>query len=815
MRNSDLIGETISHYRILESLGSGGMGEVYKAEDLKLHRLVAMKLLLAEGEENEQARARFRREAQTASALNHPNIATIYEIDEVVRNDGHYCFIVMEYVDGQTLKQRALTLTLDECLDVVAQIADGLAAAHEKGIVHRDIKPSNVLINEQHRVKILDFGVAKYKPLPGENDETSSLLHTDVMKTAPGTVLGTFAYMSPEQALGQEVDGRSDIFSLGVLLYELVTGRLPFQGASALAVVDAILHAAPAPASRLNVLVSPELDRLIFRMLEKSPSQRYQAMSELIADLRAVQNGLPLGTAFYETQLLHAPLSHDSHNSGAMALRQRQGKSIAVISFVNITRNPADDWLGSGIAETVTADLKKIEGLTVIGRERVYETLRRWGVAADQEIETTIASSIGREIDARWIIVGGYQRVGEVLRLTARFVEVDTGEVIQTVKIDGEMKDIFAMQDQIVYELSSGLDLTLRSGERQGIERKETEVIEAYEAYARAESIILIGSSESIEEAIRLLEMAIRLDPRYAHAYGGLGYAYVLKAQFLTMPELFEKAVELFQKAIELDPQLPDSYSGLGMAFIGLGMDDEAIGALRRALSFAPQDSRIHSALGRAYAIGKGKFAEAITEYEKALELNPEAGWAAQQIALCCAYLGEIRRGEAAVRKAIQAQEQFTSGQQGVQLIGSYVRLAHLYNIEGRYYDAIAECYREIVFLRNSTHALKNRTLIEVYQKLVSASVRLGNEDDAETAFAEVMNRFRARLEKGADDPFTRYYVACACAVIGRHDEALEHLAVAIEGRRNFNVARARVEIDFEGLREHPRFQELIGGSLT
>lgn len=809
-----MIGETISHYRILERLGTGGMGEVYKAEDLRLHRQVALKILLDDlgpGESSAQARARFLREARAASALNHPNIATIYEIDEVIFEGLRYNFIAMEYVPGRTLKEAGREFTLADSLDIIAQIADALSEAHDRGIVHRDIKPSNIIVTDQTRVKILDFGVAKYQPLPDEDAQTQSLYETDLLKTSPGTLLGTFAYMSPEQALGKDINGRSDIFSLGVVFYELLAGRMPFTGSSTLAVVDAILHEKPHPVGIFNFNVTHDLERIVHRMLEKDPSNRYQTMREMMVDLEAVQTGMPVQIDPYETNVAQSNQMVLVNGIRTTTLQNRLGKSLAVMSFTNITKNPTDEWIGSGIAETVTADLKKIEGITVIGRERVYEVLRRWHLKNDEEIDTTKATSVGREVGARWIVVGGYQRIEDMLRITARFVDVETGEVIKTVKIDGRMKEIFDLQDKIVYELSRDLDLSLRSGELEGIEQKETDVVEAYEAFVKGDIELFRGSHESLEAAIEHFNRAIQLDPKYARAYAWLGYAHAMKGQFLNQPELTEQAMGYLQKAIELRPQMPDGYSGLGMVFIQMGRDDDAIGALRRAQAFAPHDHMVHVALGRAYMIGKGLFREAAAEYEMGIKLHPEAGWAGQQLAMCCAYLGEFKRGEEAARTAIEAQQQYLSGQTGMQIIGCYVRLAHLYYLQGSYDDAIAECYRELVFLRQSNHLLKDRTMIEVDQKLVSAYVRQGNLADARKFFDEVINSFDIRLATGADDPFTRYYMACACAMMNEKERAFEHLQKAIEGKPNFNSARARVEIDFESLRSDPRFKALVG----
>jgi non-specific serine/threonine protein kinase len=808
-----MVGETISHYRILERLGAGGMGEVYKAEDLKLHRPVALKLMINHTDShelNEQTRARFLREARAASALNHPNIAVIYEIDEFEREGLRCSFIAMEYASGQTLKELGADLTTPEILEVISQVADGLSAAHQHGIVHRDIKPSNIVINSQLRVKILDFGVAKYNPLPDEDAKTSSLYQTEMMKTTPGTVIGTFAYMSPEQALGKEIDRRSDIFSLGVLFYELLAGRLPFTGASTLAMVDAILHADPPLVGTFNYRISRDIEQIVHRMLAKEVSSRYQSMSDLLIDLDAVKQGLPITPDPYETHVSQVVSQPTNSTSGPRTFSGRKNKTLAVMNFSNITRNPADDWLGVGFAETVTADLKKIEGLNVIGRERIYEVLRRWNISSENEIDTTVAASIGREVGARWIITGGYQRIGEMLRITARAVDIETGEVYKTVKIDGQMKDIFDLQDKIVLEMSRDLDLKLYSGERSEIEQKETEVFEAYEAYVKAEMALDAGSREGIDQAIESQHQAIALDPKYAKAYAGLGLAITLKGQFLSQQELIEEAFEYFQKAIELKPMLADGYAGLGMAFVAAGRDDDAIGALRRALSFAPNDHQVHGALGRAYMIGKGMFNDAVVEYERALELNPKAGWAAQQLALCCVYSGNYELGMQAARQAIEGQEQYISGQEGMQIVGSYAKLAHLYYFQGKYDDAIAECYREIVFLRNSNHALKERTLIEVNQKLVSAYVRQGNMTDARATYNRLIKSFEAHMAVSPDDPFTRYYLACACAMMGEAEKALDHLQIAIKGRPNYNRSRARIEIDFEGLRADERFQKLI-----
>jgi serine/threonine protein kinase/tetratricopeptide (TPR) repeat protein len=815
-----MIGETISHYRIIKRLGSGGMGEVYQAEDTRLRRPVALKMMLDDGDHNAQARTRFLREAQASSALNHPNIVTIYEIDEVERDGARYSFIVMEYVEGRTLKEVAGGFSIEEAVDIIMQIADALAQAHERGIVHRDIKPSNVIVTPQNRAKVLDFGVAKFDPAPLDNDETASLFSTEFVKTTPGAVIGTFAYMSPEQALAKDVDHRSDIFSLGVVAYELVAGHPAFTGSSSLAVVDAILHSDPPPIARYNLQTPPELEAIVRRMLEKSPELRYQSLRDVRADLDALKREnltrlLP-GPSYetnpgYTTQILSSRSGSARSGSGGFGagpFSPRAEKSVAVLRFNNVTKSPEDDWLGVGIAETVTADLKNVEGMTVIGRELIYEALRRWNAENHTDFDEKFATRVGREVGACWIIGGGYQRIGEMLRITARFVEVATGEVLKTVKIDGRMSEVFDLQDKIVQELSRNLDMD--SGELKAAAQRETDVIEAYEACTRARMELFSGSRAGLDEAVRLLEKAIALDPNYAQAFAFMGYAFSLKAQFLPNPALLDRAVEYLQKAIELRPMLSDSYSALGMTFIAMDRVDDAIGALKRALTFAPHDSFVHAALGRAFYIGKGLFREAAYEYEQAVNDAQEGSWVAPALSHCLTYLGEYERAEQMARRAIEAQEQYLRGHEGMQIIGAYARLGHVYYLQGRYDDAIAEYYREVVFARQSDHVLKERVLIEVYQKLTSAYARQGSMDDATEAFSHVTSGFAERLAKSADDPFTRYYVACAHAMMGDKAGALEHLRKAIESRRNFNAARARLEIDFESLRDDPGFQEMV-----
>jgi eukaryotic-like serine/threonine-protein kinase len=780
-----MIGRTLSHYQVKGRLGSGGMGEVYLAEDLKLHRRVALKMLRERGHDD-PARARLTREARLASALSHPGIAVIYEIDEVELEDGWHSFIAMEYVAGETLAEAARRerLPVPRVLEIAAQIADALAEAHDRGVVHRDVKPGNVMLTPPGRVKVLDFGLAAYVP---SAIDTATWSRGPAEAPSPGALVGTIAYMSPEQARGGEVDARSDVFSLGVILYELVSGRQPFAGDNAVDLVDAILHDEPDSLSDLDDPAGQQVARLARRMLAKEPARRPQTMRDVAAELEAIRRGAAPGPA---EPALSAP-------------------AVAVMGFDNITKVAEDEWLGVGIAETVAADLRAVEGLTVIARERIHEVLRKLAGEGEAD-EQVLAARLGRELGARWVLAGGFQRLGDRVRVTARLTDVAAGSVVRTVKIDGGMDEIFSVQDRIVSELSSGLRLTLAP---RGSADEETHVIEAYEAFSRGMINLRAESHESVDRAILFLERAVALDPAYAQAHLKLGSAYDTKASYLVMPELFERAIVQFRRAIELRPQLVSAWRELGGVLVGLCREEEGMEAIRHALALDPEDAGAHGTLGRAYFVGYGDFRRAASSYEKAIALNPQAGWHMLQLAHCYALLRELDKGEAAARRAVALQEDFVSGREGFLIVGAHMRLGHIAALRGRHEQAIEYFRRELGFLQRVDHALRNRILIELHQRLGSAYIRLGDTVAGRAELDRALDGFAQRLHLGADEPFSRYYAACAHAVRGDVDPALTHLERAARLRRRFTIARARIEPEFDAIRGERRFKDLVGES--
>lgn len=781
-----LIGTTVQHYRIGERLGAGGMGEVYRGEDVRLGRPVALKFLSPALKADPESRARLLNEARAASLLRSPNIAVTYDIGDYAGAD----FIVMEFVDGETLAARVAKgpLPVREVVEIGLQVADALEEAHSRGIVHRDIKSANLMRTERGLVKVLDFGLAKFVSAP-------ALDATRAQMTVAGMVLGTVSYMAPEQALGRPIDQRADLFSLGVVLYELATGRMPFEGTSPMEIVDHILHQTPPPPSRFSTGVPASFDAVVSRALEKEPGLRYQSARQLCDDLKVV------------AVELDAAVPRGTSRIAAAALPGTIENSVAVMTFRNITAEPADDWIGTGIAETVSSDIKNIHGLTIIGRARVYDALRN--LSTDAHLNDSLAIEIARRLGATWVIMGGFQRIGGVVRITANVVEVVTGDVRRTVKMDGRIDDIFALQDRIVFELSEGLNVALRGTEIAGIERRETRSLPAYESFARGMMNLRQATRDSIDRAISAFEDATRHDPEYAIAWAALGGAFALKGSFLSIPDMMHKAIEMERRALAIDPKLADAHLWLGSGLLGLERTDEAIVEIREALRLEPDNGQAHQGLARAFWVGKGDFKSAIPIFERAIELNPEAGYSYLQLALLLAWEGKLDRAIEICRRAVELQEQFISGNAGLQIVGAHGRLGYVYYLQGHYDEALREYERELAFIGSSDHALRERTFIELNVKIGAAYQRQLRTEDAERHFGRAVRAFEARVGTGADDPFTRYYIACLYALRGDADRAFDSLERVALKLPALTVARARVDVDLESLRGEARFAAL------
>ena len=557
--------------------------------------------------------------------------------------------------------------------------------------------------------------------------------------------------------------------------------------------------------SRLNYEVPPGLEDAVRKLLQKDPDARYQSARELVVDLRAVSQGLERGVG-----------PGPGSSASGLAVRARPAapppptNAVAVIPFTNITREPADDWIGSGIAETVTADLKSIKGLSVIGRERVSDALRILGSNTTAALDDRMSIEVGRQLRTAWLVSGGYQRLGDLIRITARFIEVGSGAVVRTVKIDGAIGDIFSLQDKIVFELSQGMKLTLGDSEMAEIERQETESVEAYEHRSRAMMNIMEGSPQALDHAIVLLEKATRQDPNYAAAWAALALAYDFKGSFMSLRELSEKAVEVGRRATQLNPKLADAHRWLGSALLSLGRFDEAISAITEAAQLEPDDAGVHQSLARAYWIGRGDIDAGIAELERAIAINPDLGYAHLQLGLLYALRGNYVKAERSCRVAVDLQERFLSGKEGLQIVGAYTRLGYVYYLQNRYPEAIKIYERGVAALAASDHALKERNLIELHSKLAATYQRMDRPADADRHFTEAVTRFERRIARGADDPATKYYIASLYGLRGDAEKAVRYLQETLAELPALNRTRAEADPDFDPIRGDPAFAEAL-----
>lgn len=763
----------LSHYRLQERLGAGAMGEVWLAEDLRLHRTVALKTLRPDARDAEAA-GRLLREARLASTLTHPNVAVVYEVGEAEADGESTAFIAMEYVRGRTLAELAAggSLGAASVVPLARQIAEALAEAHERGIVHRDVKPGNVMVNERGQVKVLDFGLACFTPPAGGESATWSGTHAPLA----GAFAGTPAYMSPEQLRGLSLDAQSDVFSLGVVLYELLAGRRPFDASNAVALTDAILREPAAPLPDAGPLAAG-LTSLVLRMLAKDKERRPAGMRQVCRELDEIAAGQVPAVS-------HAP-------------------ALAVVAFANLTARAEDDWLGAGLAETVAAGLAELPQVSVVSRERIAEALRERGAWRSED--APLALRIGRELGARYVVTGGYQSLGPQVRITASILETGSERVLHTAKIDGRREDLFEAQDRLLAELSSGL-----RGRRPLRPVEETQDLAAYEAFAKGLVNLEAESHESLDRAIVFFERAIALDPGYARAHMLLGAALDVKGDYLGMPAVSERALARLDEALRLRPQSAEAWRRRGSVLVTMGRDEEALAAFEHALQLDPTEASAHAGVGRVHFVLRGDFERAIPAYERALALNPKAGWAALQLAHCAALARDFPRAERAARLAVELQAALLSGQPGLVIVGAHVRLGQAFALQERWREALEQFAAELGFLKTVDHALRGRIFIELQQRIGEAQLRLGETAAARAALDLALEAYERRRRSGATDQATGYYAACAHALLEEREPALACLEEAARQRPRLTAARAPREPALEVLRGEPRFEAVL-----
>jgi len=788
-------GQQLLHYRLIGKIGEGGMGVVWSAEDTRLHRQVALKFVADEKAADPEAVARHLREARAASALNHPNICSIHDIGE-----WHGApFIVMELLEGRSLQSRIESgpTALGEAIEIAIQIAGALAAAHARGIVHRDVKPANIVVAASGQAKILDFGLAKLATTPGRGLGFEDSTRLDV--TAPGALVGTISYMSPEQALGKELDARTDVFSLGVVLYELVTTRRPFEGTTSAAVFDAILHQEPSPLSGATSRIPPELERIVRKALEKTPEMRYQSAADLGTDLARFRRDsgalpelpatesrrsfrrwtIPLAAGVLAlVAWLWPRLTGDAGENAMIAPTPAESLTLAVLPFENIGQDPGQEYFSDGMTEEMITVLggASPERLRVIART---SSMRFKG-------STATAREIGRRLDVRYLVEGSVRRQGDVVRISATLIDAGDETQVWTNSFDGTLEDIFGLQNRVARQIAEALAVKLlpRQVLAGGAYSPDPR---AYDEYLTGRFWDHKGTETGWKEAIAHYRRAAEIDPGYALAFASLSQTSSTLASWTTVPPEapLQVAKEAMERAFEIDPDLADAQVARAYyLLLGEWQWRRADEAFRRALASNPTNPGMAYHWYGHFLSFANRHEEALAAFTAALRLDPLSALHRACLGLTQVAAGELELADHSLQRALELAPELPI---------AYQWLGLLRERQGRPEDALAAWSRGA--------DLGQRTGLFI-APLGYGYGRLGRFDDARAILGEL----RSGGERGyvAELNLARVY-----AGLGDLDRAFELLEIALSKREPWILA-LRIGPGFDNLRGDPRFASLL-----
>jgi serine/threonine protein kinase/tetratricopeptide (TPR) repeat protein len=731
-----MIGETIFQYEILEKLGSGGMGEVYLAEDNKLNRKVALKFLPAQYISDENFKVRFKREAQAAAKLNHPNIITIFEVNEY---NGHP-FIAMELAEGESLEDtiKRGNLPIAKIIDITIQICEGLNAAHKAAIVHRDIKPANIIINRDDRCKILDFGLAA--------------IQSDERLTVTSSIIGTVEYMSPEQVKGEKVDHRSDIFSLGIILYEMIAGQSPFKGDYVAGVVYAIINEIPDMLDKHRSDTPGEFQSMVDKTLEKDRGMRYQSAEDLLADLRKLKSGLGL----------------DSTTAGP--------PSIAVLPFRDMSSKRDQEYFCDGIAEEVINALAHIENIRIVARTSSF-------AFKEQDIDVR---EIGRKLKVMSVLEGSVRKAGEKLRITAQLINVSDGYHLWSERYDCNFGDIFAIQDEISLSIVDNLKVRLLGGEKAKLVKRYVVEPEVYNDFLTGIYFLRRASKANVEKAIEFFDRAITKNPRYPLAYAGLSNSYITLGflDFKPPKEVFPLARAMAVKAIECGPEMGEGHCCMGLIKTYYDWDWE--GARRefeKSLELKPNYTTVHAGYA-GYFMAIGELTEAIKHGKKAVELDPLGLPSNMFLGIYYVRAGRLNLAREQFNRLIEIEDKFAHGR--------WI-LGHTYILESEYDKGIE-------FIKEASDISQNNSMI-----LGGLGWAYGVAGRDEEAYG-IIETLKTRANKENIRP---YVFAKIYSGLGERDLAFEWLDKAYDEHDIWLFAVYSDET-MNNIRSDPRFDKLL-----
>lgn len=757
-------GTRLGHYEIRSQIGKGGMGDVYLAQDTKLDRRVALKILPPEFAEDRDRMSRFVREARAASALNHPNIITIYEIGEA---EGTH-FIATEYIEGETLQTRLKreSLSLKSTLEIAIQVASALDAAHRAGIIHRDIKPDNVMVREDGIVKVLDFGIAKLSATDtlAVDSESETLIQVE---TRIGMIMGTVAYMSPEQARGQETDARTDLWSFGCVLYEMLTRQKPFQGATMTDVLANIVYREPASILAYRERTPAELERIVARAVNKNKDERYQSAKDLFNDLKQLETRL-----LVDAELTRSREAENISPNQAPAFFS----SIAVLPFANISAEKDNEYFSEGLTEEIIMNLSKLQMLKVVARGAVMRYVK----------EGKTRKQAANDLGVQYLLEGSVRRQGQNLRITTQLIDAMHDVYLWAETYRGTLEDIFEIQEKVAAEIVQALQLHLSPDEKQILRKRFTENTEAYQLYLQGRFFWNKRSEEGLQTAIKYFEAAIEKDPRYARAWAGIADSYSVLGEYGNIPrrELYPKAEAAVMKALEIDDQLAE----------------------------------VHTSFASLLMLSKWDWENSEKEFKRALELNPNYAtayhWYAQ-------WLWSMGRLEEAIQMVSRAAELDPVSQAIMKDKG----LAFYYV---RQYDTALEMGRKTLEL-DPNYAAAHRLLSLAYsgQELFDEAIAAnqdwgnltGNKIETNLALAQIYavsgktETARELVEMVKQDPhlIDQAYrgLALVYASFGESDAALAWLEKGYQ-RREESILTLKVDPKVDRLRSDPRFIALL-----